>query len=203
MSDASIAVVIPTIPGREPLLERALVSVNRQFRQPDQVIIEYDQERSGAAAARNRALERVETDLVAWLDDDDELMRNHLGALEHALADYDLAYSTPRMVGGPDPTAVTQRGVWRKPWGVHFGREQERHLREQGSFIPITHLVRTELVRKAGGFPDGRTLAGGRYQGEDERYLIALLDAGARFTHINVPTWLWHVHAGHTAGKAG
>jgi glycosyltransferase involved in cell wall biosynthesis len=202
VSEASIAVVIPTIPGREQLLERALVSVRRQFRQPDQVVVEYDEARTGAAAARNRALASVETDLIAWLDDDDELCRNHLGALAHAIAGFDLAYSTPVMVGGTDPTAVTLRGVWRKPWGVPFGLEQEKHLRELGSFIPITHMVRTAAVRRVGGFPDGRTLDDGRYQGEDERYLIALLDAGARFTHINVPTWKWHVHDGHTAGKA-
>jgi glycosyltransferase involved in cell wall biosynthesis len=201
VSEASIAVVIPTIPGRERLLERALVSVRRQFRQADQVVVEYDEQRAGAAATRNRALAQVETDLVAWLDDDDELMRNHLGALEHAIHGHDLAYSTPVMVGGNDPTAVTVRGVWRKPWGVAFGREQEKHLRELGSFIPVTHMVRTEAVRKAGGFPEGRTLPDGRYQGEDERYLIGLLDQGARFTHINVPTWRWHLHDAHTAGK--
>lgn len=201
MSEASIAVVVPTIPGREQLLKRALRSVQRQFRMPDQVVVEYDQDRTGAAATRNRALEQVETDLVAWLDDDDELMRNHLGALEHAIHGHDLAYSTPVMVGGTDPTALTVRGVWRKPWGVQFGREQEEHLRALGSFIPITHLARTDTVRRAGGFPEGRTLPDGRFQGEDERYLIALLDAGARFTHINVPTWHWHVHQAHTAGK--
>lgn len=201
MSDVSIAVVIPTIPGREELLERALTSVNRQHRAPDQVVVEYDQERTGAAATRNRALERVETDLVAWLDDDDELMRNHLGALERALGEHDLVYSTPVMVGGADPTAVTVRGVWRLPWGVPFGKEQELHLRQKGSFIPITHMARTDVIRKSGGFPEGRTLPDGRYQGEDELYLIAMLDAGARFVHINVQTWLWHCWDGHTAGK--
>jgi glycosyltransferase involved in cell wall biosynthesis len=201
VSGLSIAVVIPTIPGRHELFEEALSSVEAQHRQPDQIVIEVDVERTGAAATRNRALERVEADLVAWLDDDDQLLPNHLGALERVIGDTDLVYSTPRMVGGPDPTAVTVNGRWVKPWGVPFGREQERHLRELGSFIPITHLVRTEVVRRAGGFPEGGTLPDGRYQGEDERYLIALLDTGARFHHLNIVTWLWRVHSGHTAGK--
>jgi len=196
----SIAVVIPTIPGRELLLARAVDSVLAQHRAPDQLVIEADPDRTGAAATRNRALARVECDLIAWLDDDDELLRNHLGALEHALGDYDLVYSTPRATGA-EPTAVTYRGRMVKPWGVPFGAEQARHLRERGSFIPITFMCRTSMARKAGGFPEGRTLPDGRYQGEDELFLVAMLDAGARFTHLNVQTWVWNVWDGHTAGK--
>lgn len=200
----SIAVVIATIPGREQLLDRALASVERQFRQPDQVVVELDQERTGAAATRNRALAKVECDLVAWLDDDDEFRRNHLSACSFVLErepDVDLVYPRPVMVGGTDPTAVTVGGQWVRPWGVEFKKEQEMHLRTKGSFIPITFLARMDKVRATGGFPEGRTLPDGRYQGEDERFLIALLDVGARFQHLDVPTWVWHVHQDHTAGR--
>lgn len=204
MTRLSVAVAIATIPGREQLLARAVDSVLAQRRAVDQLVVEADPDRTGAAATRNRALARVETDLVAWLDDDDLLLPLHVGALAYVLErepGVDLVYPTPRMVGGADPTAVTERGVWRRPWGVPFGKEQERHLRERGSFIPITHVVRAEAVRRAGGFPEGGTLPDGRYQGEDERYLIALLDTGAKFRHLNVVTWLWRVHDAHTAGK--
>lgn len=204
MTRLSVAVAVATIPGRERLLARAVDSVLAQRRAVDQLVVEADPQRTGAAATRNRALARVDTDLVAWLDDDDELLPLHCGALAYVLErepDVDLVYPTPRMMGGADPTAVTVRGRWTPPWGVAFGQEQERHLRERGSFIPITHMARTEVVRRAGGFPQGRTLPDGRYQGEDERYLIALLDAGARFRHLNVVTWLWRVHGAHTAGK--
>jgi hypothetical protein len=180
--------------------------VERQFRAPDQVVVELDEARTGAAATRNRALARVEADVVAFLDDDDELRRNHVSALMHVLereGDVDLVYPRPVMVGGVDPTAVTVGGVWCKPWGVRFGVEQERHLRERGSFIPITFAVRTVVIRAAGGFPEGVTLPDGRYRGEDEAALIAMLDTGARFRHLDAPTWLWHVHGAHTAGKGG
>ena len=200
----SVAILIATIPGREALLEEALASVAAQHRAPDQVVVEPDPGRTGAAATRNRALSRVDADLVAWLDDDDLLLRNHVGALARVLeteTDTDLVYPVPRVVGGSEPTAVTVNGVWRKPWGVAFGPEQEKHLRELGSFIPITHMVRTALVRKAGGFPDGVTLPDGRYRGEDEALLIALLDVGARFRHLNATTWVWRIHNAHTAGK--
>ena len=204
MSRLSVAVVIATIPERRRQLEEAVASVTAQHRLPDELIIEADPDRTGAAATRNRALAKVTADLVAWLDDDDLLLRNHVGALARVLErdpDVDLVYPRPWMLGGQDPTAVTVGGRWVKPWGVPFGREQEWHLRHRGSFIPVTHMTRTEVVRRAGGFPEGRTLPDGRYSGEDERYLIALLDAGAKFKHLNVETWQWRCWNGHTAGK--
>lgn len=201
----TVAIVIPTIPGREALFERAMASVRAQRRFPDQVVAEYDAERTGAAEARNRALERVATDVVAWLDDDDELLPHHILACMRVLeADpaVDLVYPSPKMIGGPDPTAVTFQGQIRAPWGIRFGKEQEAHLRRQGSFIPMTHLVRTEAVRAAGGFRDGYRLQDGRYRGEDEDYLIRLLDGGAKFEHINRVTWKWYSHPGtSTAGR--
>jgi glycosyltransferase involved in cell wall biosynthesis len=200
-----VAVAIPTIPGREAVLERALASVHAQRRKPDQVVVERDSLRTGAAQARNRMLERVTTDVVAWLDDDDEFKEGHLLSCMRVLErdpSVDLVYPAPVMIGGHDPTAVLHQGHLRLPWGIRFGPEQAAYLRKQGSFIPITHLVRTELVRQAGGFPEGVTLTTGRYQGEDEGYLIRLLDAGATFEHLDAKTWKWHAHSRtSTAGR--
>lgn len=197
-----MAVCVPTIPGREHLTERAFESVKKQRRLPDQVLFERDPERTGAAATRNRLLERVTTDWIAWLDDDDVLLPNHLQVLmkQASYGDADLIYPAPQMVGGPDGTATTVNGRTRLPWGVPFGPEQEQHLRSRGNFIPITHLVRTELVRSIGGFRPARRLPSGRTRWEDEDYLIRLLDAGARFLHVNEVTWRWYVHDAHTAG---
>lgn len=202
----TVAVVVPTIPGREKLLSRALASVETQLRPADRVVVEHDDMRTGAARARNRALTLVDTDLVAWLDDDDELLPNHLKLLVELLErepDVDLVYPVPRLDGGRDPTAVevVPGGQWVKPWGVPFGRLQERHLRERGSFIPMTHVVRTELVRRAGGFPIPGTPEWPRPNVEDWGYLIRLLDAGARFRHLPFTTWVWHVHEAHTGGQ--
>lgn len=200
----TVAVVIPTIPGRAASLKAALDSVTAQRRLPDQIIVERDEERTGAAATRNRALAKVETDIIAWLDDDDFLRPHHLVACMRVLErdpSVDLVYPRPVMSGGPDPTAVTHGGVWRLPWGLRFGPEQANHLRTVGSFIPMAHLVRTDAVRAVGGFPEGRTLPSGRYQGEDERYLIALLDAGCSFEHLDAKTWVWRVNPRSTAGK--
>lgn len=208
MTRLTVAVCIPTIPGREELLQRALTSVKAQRRKPDQLLIERDSERTGAWATRNRLLARVDADVIAWLDDDDTLRPHHLMAcmrvLEQSAWRPDLVYPVPRMVGGKDPTAVTYQGQFPvSPWGLRWSPEFAAHLRHVGSFIPMTHLVRTEYVRRIEGFRPGYTVDGGRYRGEDEDYLIRLLDAGAIFEHLDAVTWNWHVHHAHTAGRAG
>lgn len=202
----TVAVVIPTIPGRETALQRALSSVHAQTRLVDQVVVERDSLRTGAAQSRNRAMQRVRTDVIAWLDDDDEWLPHHIAACMRVMEQdpsVDLVYPVPRMAdNGRDPTAVTVQGHLRLPWGVRFGPEQEAHLRKQGSFIPMTHLVRTSAVRAVNGFPEGFVLPDGRYRGEDEAYLIRLLDNGARFEHLDRKTWIWHAHPRtSTAGK--
>jgi len=212
MPRLTVCVAIPTIPGREDDVTRAVRSVHEQTRAADQILVERDSMRTGAAAARNRLLDRVETDLIAWLDDDDLLLPNHLrqcmrlferelGSLE---TPPDLVYPIPKVIGR-DPTATTYQGHLVGPWKIRFGPEQEAHLRRRGSFIPMTHLVRTDLVRAVGGFTDGYLVDDGRrYRGEDEDYLIKLLDAGAQFEHLPQKTWVWNAHpATSTAGRGG
>lgn len=204
----TIAVIIPTIPGREKLLNRALESVKAQDWFPKQVIVERDDERTGAWATRNRALAKVRADVVAFLDDDDWLRPNHLKACVRELAGpmgYDLVYPRPVMVGGADPTATTYQGQFPvSPWGLRFTKESEAHMRSRGSFIPMTHVVMTEAVREIGGFQSGymvNTDGRNRYRGEDEDYLLRLLDAGYSFGHLDMPTWYWQVHQRSTAGR--
>lgn len=204
----TVAVVVPTIPGREEMLDRALASVATQDREPDQLIVRLDAAREGAAHARNHALEEVTTDVVCWLDDDDELLPSHVRRLTHVLERwdrFDLVYPIPQMVPSttPDPTATSLDGRWVPPWRIPFGPEQEYHLRSFGSFIPITHAVRTAVVRKAGGFPIPGTPEWPRPNVEDWGYLIRLLDAGATFYHLPAVTWRWHVHGAHTGGEPG
>ena len=211
----TVAVCIPTIPGREALLRRAVTSVHAQTWRPDRILVGLDDERKGAAATRNRLLAKADTDVVAWLDDDDWLNPNHLSTclrILHERPGVDLVYPTPIMeprqrigdtIRHPQcPAAVTHQGRFPvSPWGLRFCPEFADHIRRNGSFIPMTHLVRTAKALEAGGFPDGITLESGRYQGEDERYLINLLDAGAVFEHVDRATWHWYANPKSTAGR--
>jgi glycosyltransferase involved in cell wall biosynthesis len=203
----TVSVCIPTIPGREESFRRAVASVHAQTRKPEQILVGRDTQRLGAAVTRNRLLERVETDLVAWLDDDDWVRPVHIAALARAFEEdptIDLAYPVPVLEpqGRRDTVAVTYQGQWPySPWGLRWCPEFEQHIRTLGSFIPITHMVRTSVARAAGGFPDGETLPDGRYRGEDEAYLIALLDQGARFHHVDRRTWHWYDNPRRTEGR--
>jgi len=182
-----ISVVIPSIPTRGHLLDRALASVRAQTLLPEDVIVTFDDDRQGAAATRQRGLERVVTPWVAFLDDDDEFLPGHLAALHAAASDggADVLYPWFEVVGGTDPLRLNGR----TPLGQPFdGAALAEH-----NYIPITVLARAEAVRTAGGFSGLDTQ-------EDHGLWLRLLAAGARFQHVPAVTWRWHHHAANTSG---
>jgi glycosyltransferase involved in cell wall biosynthesis len=202
---ADVTVVTPTIPGREQMLARALASVGRQTRRPASIVVVEDHAGEGAARARNVGLAAVSTTWMAWLDDDDELLPDHLSTLLMAAAatGADLVYSYPVIVGGRDPLAAPWHGrLVASPIDVPFGPEQERWLRDVGNFIPVTYLVRTDLVRRVGGMPEPYSVEWPR-DCEDYGLLLRLLDAGARFHHVcGIRTWRYYIHGANTGGSA-
>ena len=199
-----ITVVIPSIPPRRELLERALASVLNQYVLPAAIKVEVDHDKLGAAATRNRALEGVQTEWLAWLDDDDEFLPNHLETLLGAAQETgaDLVYSYGDFIGRGDPLAVSVNGVYVCPLGVPFGPEQEDHLRTKGNFIPVTYLVKTELVKQVGGMPEPNSFPAVASQDcEDYGLLLRLLDAGAKFHHAPAVTWRYYFHPSNTGGR--
>jgi hypothetical protein len=177
-------------------------SVQAQTLQPAAIVIEVDSGRTGAAATRNRALQSVRTPWLAIVDDDDTMLPNHLQVLREAAEETgaDLVYSGMDVSGGRDPLAVVVDGQWVNPFGVPFGPDHEHHLRHTGNFIPVTHLARTELVKRVGGFPEPFSDQWPR-DCEDWGLLVHLLDAGARFHHAPVRTWRYHFHDANTGGR--
>ncbi len=197
-----ITVVIPSLPERSKGLARAVESVARQSVQPYEIITHVDTERSGAHVARNAALAKVLTSWVAFLDDDDVFHRDHLAALidgaNSSGADLIGSYPAP---GEPmeDALVCCYKGVpvvgpLKVPWGPeqldHFDARRGRLCPHcgtpRGSYIMNTNLVRMTYVDKVGGFPAPGSMGGG-FAGsgaEDYLFLLALLDAGARFHHV-------------------
>jgi glycosyltransferase involved in cell wall biosynthesis len=206
----NVTVAIPSIPGREELLGRALDSVQAQTVAPQRVLVHTDVERHGAAWARNQLLRRIRTSWVAWLDDDDELLPDHLEVLLNGAnqSGADLIYSNPIVVGARDPLAVCDDDgrVVQSPVDISFGPAQEQWLRERGNFIPITYLVRTSALRAVGGYPDPGSMPvpAGNNSGQCEDFLalIKLLDAGYRFFHVLIlKTWVYRVEGQNTGGR--
>lgn len=189
----SITVVTPTIAPRKFLVERARFSVTSQTYAGDVIheVVE-DVNREGAPITRQRGLDAVETEWVAFLDDDDEFKPQHLEKLMTAALenDADYVYSWYKVVGGHDP----RREVFGRPWDPSNPVQ-----------TTITTLVRAN-VAKAAGFVlrDGETedlLSPDRhYAGEDWRFTKRVNDSGAKIHHLPEITWLWYHHGGNTSG---
>ncbi len=204
----TVTVVVPTIPPRARLLERALESVRAQTRKADYVLVALDEEGAGAGPNRNRAWRLADTDYVAFLDDDDEFLPNHLALCMSAAkaTGADVVYPWFELVGWPeatperpDPLATRHNGELVHPLGVPFGSEQARHLR-QYAWIPATIVVRRSMLERVGGYPAPGSAEAVRYnQCEDWALLNHMLDAGARFHHVPHRTWRLH-HGDGTAG---
>lgn len=204
---SNVTVVVPTIEGREQLLDRALASVVEQQTPPGRVIVQLDKQRRGATWCRNQALEHVDTEWIAWLDDDDQFLPNHLKVCVRAAnaTRADLVFTYPEIVGGTDPLAcVTDNGVLMpEPIHIPFGPMQKLGLRKFGNFIPVTYLVKTEMVRRAGGFPEPYTFeANVSRDCEDYGLLLRMLDLGAKFHHVcGIRTWRYHFHDANVGGR--
>jgi len=128
---------------------------------------------------RNRALERAETEAIAWVADDDLLLPDHLeriGALWDAGA-VDLVQNAAVQVD-PDDTLTWMGGDWSVP--------ALRERFERGNTTPMSSVtVRTALARAVGGWDDGVPRAG------DWALWRRMLAAGARSAMSPEPT---HLH---------
>lgn len=205
----TVAVCIPTIPPREQLLERAIASIEAQTYRPDQVVVITDDVGAGAAATRNEAWQEANTEVVAFLDDDDEFLPDHLELCLEALVreQAGLVYSWFELVGWdeatlerPDPLATMKDGELVHPLGVPFGPEQERHFRKH-AFIPITTVIRRHFLVKTGGYPMPGTPEWPMHDCEDWGGHLRLLDAGCKFVHV--PKRTWRCHLDDTKSTAG
>lgn len=168
-----VTVVTPSLPERSGLLAEAIASVQAQT-VPCVHLVGVDHMHEGPAAVRNRLLRAVDTEWVAFLDDDDLLDPHHLERLL-AVADggADVAVPYCRFEGGSIPDKFCNRP---------YDREV---MREHGIF-PITVLARTEVIRRVGGFP-----VEARY--EDWALWNAMADEGVAFTTHDEVTWTYRL----------
>ena len=192
MVGGTVTVLIPAIPTRTRMLNRALVSVLNQQRPPDRIVVSLDHDRLGAAGNRNQALKGVTTEWVAFLDDDDELMPHHLLVLLQNSDDADVIY-TGCQVLGPAGEEVEPLEEWGR-----FGKPFDGLLLRKKSYLPVTSLVRVEYLKDiAEPFKAPRDSA---Y--DDWGMYLQLLDNDARFKHVPQKTWIWNHWGGNTSGRA-
>lgn len=189
----AISVLTPTIPPRYRELARASASVQAQKRPADRHVITMDFHHQGPGATRNAALDQVETEWVAFLDDDDELLPHHLRSCEKFAfwSSADVVYPIGAYDYGVDP--LRQCGV---PFSPHRLRA--------GNFIPVTVLARTERVVGVGGFPTGDQVPRmGETPCEDWGLWLKMLDDGAVFAPLHQVTWRCHQTEGRYGSHSG
>src|SRR5690349_15794893 len=110
-----VSVVIPSIPTRALLLQRALDSVYRQSVVPAMILVRSDETRLGAPQNRDRASATANTEWLAFLDDDDTLEPDHLRLLlaKAEKTGADLVYPWFNVVGGgTDPFPQWEGVEW-------------------------------------------------------------------------------------------
>ena len=187
---SDVTVVVPHIASRADMLTRAWGSVRAQTRLPAMIHVEVDRDRAGPGVTRNRALAKVTTEYVAFLDDDDEFLPAHLELLRNcaALTGADVVYPWFNVIGGADPLGR---------FGLPF---DAAHLRG-ANYVPVTVLARIKAIRAVNGFEPPPTYGGAGPTCEDWGLWLKLADAGAKVVHLPERTWNWHHHGRNTGGR--
>lgn len=203
-----VTVVIPSIPPREALRERAAGSAWAALQRLDTspigalidatgVLIVTDERKLGAARTRHLGLMSVQTEWVAFLDDDDVLLPDHLEKLFTAAVEHEADYLWSRFV-------IVHADGSLQPGPAFLG---EKAFRQWDDADPcqttITTMVRTELARDVGGFEqfdDTGELIDGQRRGEDFEFTMRCRTGGATFRHVPAVTWHWFHHSGNTSG---
>jgi glycosyltransferase involved in cell wall biosynthesis len=224
--DASLTVVVATR-DRPESLATMLASLARQS-DPDFDVLVVDNSRDGevartfadfsgltmrcchepapgASRARNRGLAEVRSELIAWIDDDEEADPDWIAWIKRGFAHPD----RPDAVAGvmlPAELETAAQVNFERYGGFNKGRGVEPVALRAGTptvFDPLYPLpnfgaggnvaFRTERLRAIGGY-DNRlgtgTLTGG---GEETRALSLLLENGSTILHWP-PAITWHYH---------
>ena len=172
-----VAAVIPLY-NKAPYVERALRSVLGQTRRPDEIIVVDDgstdegpeivrrlggdlvrlisQKHAGVSAARNRGTREATTDLVAFLDADDEWNPRFIEALLGALEQFPEAvvvFSNFRRGTAPTPALQPNSGA---PMLLRDFFAFAIRNRSSGMYAS-TVLVNRNALLSIGGFPEGES----------------------------------------------
>lgn len=193
----SVTAVIPSVPPRSHLLNRALASVIDQTHAVDAISVAIDVNHEGPGATRTRALAGASTEWVAMLDDDDEWHSFHVATLLHAVQEHDadVAYSWFDVVGGSDPFPMFEG----KPWS-----NDEPHV------FGCWFIARTELLKDLGGWLTREQMGDqwkpqwqgdGSGGGEDWNLILRLVAANAKIVHVPKRSYCWHHDGQHYSGE--
>jgi hypothetical protein len=185
--DHKITVAMPVIPPRvSNLMARAVASVKAQtFLPSGGLSVALDVDHAGAAVTRQRALDAVQTDWVAFLDDDDTWYPHHLETLCKLQEETDADFLYSWFDGN-------------NPFPMHRGRQMDPN---EMHHTTMTVMVRTELAKQSGFHqPDGPLHQD--WAGEDWQFIVRCVNSGAKFAGTGEITWTYQMHGTHTSGRS-
>ena len=169
-----LTVITATIPERALMLAELAAALDVQTERPEW-LIEVDEDGDGPVPHLNRLAEKVDTEWIFRLDDDDLVDPDHFEILADYLTDdYDVVYSWPRIT--PPTEDLSEDGLQIvMPLRTLEGR----------NFIASAAAVRTSLWRELGGLHDVAE--------EDHDLWIRAYHAGARFRCVPRVTWTYRM----------
>lgn len=180
-----VTAVIAAIPPRvNGLLLEAVNGIHAQsVMLAGGISVALDVNREGAARTRQRALMGVETEWVAFCDDDDFWYPHHLETLLNLQRETgaDVLYS---WFDGNNPFPMHR--------GRQFNHDEPHH-------ITMNIMVRTFLAKTAGFLmPNGPLHQD--WMGEDWQFIVRLAQLPTVFAGTAEVTWHYRTHGQHTSG---
>lgn len=169
-----ITVITATIPERALMLAELAAALDVQTERPEW-LIEVDEDGDGPVPHLNRLAERVDTEWLFRLDDDDLVDPDHFAILADYLTDdHDVVYTWPRIVPSTDDLSEDGLQIV-MPLPTLEGR----------NFIASAAAVRASMWREIGGLRDVAE--------EDHDFWIRAWRAGARFRCVPRVTWTYRL----------
>jgi hypothetical protein len=192
---ADVTIITATIPTRADLLARAVASVKAQTLQPAHHLIMEDTEKIGGAAVLDKLLKKVTTKYVAVLDDDDELLPQHIEVIYKCIteSDADLLYPWFRY------QTSGNAGHLERYFGVPWSNDDVHQ-------VPITWIAKTLMIKRAGGFSEGYDRdsmnldSSGNRIGYDFTLIQNLVAQNRVIKHHPEVTWIYHDDRASTLG---
>lgn len=146
----AVSIIVPVYKAEE-WIDECLESIYSQSYDDIDLIVIEDTEGTGAAAARNRGLERATGEFVAFVDADDYLEPGAIGTLVGASDDVDLVVGSYRKLGNFDMAMRHRTEVYTMPEVAAYAMSNLRNPRDNQILNPCwAKLYRRELI---GQFP--------------------------------------------------
>jgi hypothetical protein len=185
--EADVTVCTATISTRSAMVLRAIESVKNQTVKPKAHIVKLDQEKVGGASMIDKIVQEAETTYVAILDDDDEMLPEHIELLYKKITETNADLVYPHF-------KYATRGD-----GGHLERFRGQVWDNSNPHqVPLTWICRKDSFLECGGFskdfdPNSMNLdVEGNRIGYDFLFIQRMAKANKKIIHIPDITWIYH-----------